>query len=298
MNNLIKKNFTQIPNQLINDQHLSRDSRFLFVYLCSKPDTWKYYVKTIEKELNCSKDTRIKYMNELIKAGWITVAQKQDNAGKFGANEIVLNPYPNFYATVKNELQPQPNSSAAVKDGGGKTSLHINTIEKEILTTKEEEEKAANEKSFAATLFPAEPLKDLLEEKEKTIPPPAPPAGKKEKEYSSEVKRCFKKCIVLFDEHLRPQNKAQQNNWLDTIDKLHNLDGIPFENIIEITTKARADINFWAKNFLSIVKLRKTNKEGIKYIIVFSEQFKTRTPVVNLEAAQQADKEMLEYLKM
>lgn len=124
MNNLIKKHFTQVPNELINDSLISRDARFLFVYLCSKPEDWKFYTKTIEKELNCSKDSRIKYTKELMEKGWITVKQKVETKGKFGANEIYLNPYPNFSDTVKS---PRPKISDADKNGDGKNPTHSNT---------------------------------------------------------------------------------------------------------------------------------------------------------------------------
>ena len=104
MNNLIRKNFTQIPNELINDSTISRDARFLFVYLCSKPDDWIFYTKNVEKALNFSKDTRIKYMKELVEKGWISTQQKKNDKGFFGATEIVLHPYANFSDTEKTSI--------------------------------------------------------------------------------------------------------------------------------------------------------------------------------------------------
>lgn len=159
MNNLISRNFTQIPNALINDPKLSRDARFLFVYLCSKPHDWKYYVSTIQKDLNCSKDTRLKYMKELTEAGWITVKQKVKGDGTFGANEIQLNPQPNFSATVE---VPQPKKSAADNLGGGKSSLHSNTNNSQILNS-EETSKQPAQKAQAAT--PKEQQEDLFGKK-------------------------------------------------------------------------------------------------------------------------------------
>lgn len=124
MENLINKNFTVVPNELINDRNISRDARFLFVYLASKPPGWKFYTATIEKELNCSSDSRKKYMLELVTTGWITREQiKQDN-GEWGAMALHLHPQPKISATVD---LPQPKISAADKNGGGKNRPHSNT---------------------------------------------------------------------------------------------------------------------------------------------------------------------------
>lgn len=291
MNNRIRKHFTQIPNELINDNTLSRDARFLFVYLCSKPADWKYYVKTIEKDLNFSKDTRLKYMKELIVSGWVEVEQIIKKGGKFGANEIVLNPWPKKSPTV----EPQANSSAAEDFGGGKTSPLNNTNTSTNTNKSNNKESIPANETFAGHLFQDQedsPIKKQEQPgKEKKVAP------KKEKEYSAEVKKCYMQCIKLFDEHLRPANKSAQNSWLDTVDKLNRIDKIPFDLITSLVERVRAD-SFWARNFLSLAKLRKTNKDGIKYIIVFSEQFKERKPIVTPHQQAVADKEIKDYLNI
>jgi len=94
------------------------------------------------------------------------------------------------------------------------------------------------------------------------------------KVYSSEVHDCFEKCLNEFDDHLRPSKEAAKNNWMDTIDKLNRIDNIPFEMIHQITKHIRKD-DFWSKNFLSLTKLRKTNGDGVKYVVVFYEKLKS-----------------------
>lgn len=93
--------------------------------------------------------------------------------------------------------------------------------------------------------------------------------------YSKEVYDCFEKCLLCFEEHLHPDTESKKNNWLDTIDKLERLDEVPLDVILEITKKTRED-SFWSKNFLSLTKLRKTNDDGIKYIVVFNENLKNK----------------------
>lgn len=109
-----------VPNQLINDVQLSRDARFLFCYLCSKPEDWKFYNTTIQKELGCSKDSRVKYTRELKVSGWITVEQKKNNDGSWGENEVCLNPYP-----IKSDaVVPCPKVTATGENGVGKSPTH------------------------------------------------------------------------------------------------------------------------------------------------------------------------------
>lgn len=98
--------------------------------------------------------------------------------------------------------------------------------------------------------------------------------AKKNTNFIPEVVECVKQCLEYFPEHLRPTSDSDKVNAYETIEKLHRIDGIPLEHIPNIVKWARGS-EFWSKNFLSITKLRKKNKDGIKYIIVFNEQLKT-----------------------
>ena len=111
-----------VPNQLINDVQLSRDARFLFCYLCSKPEDWKFYNTTIQKELVCSKDSRVKYTKELKVSGWITVEQKKNADGSWGENEVCLNPYP----IKADAVVPCPKVTATDENGVGQITTHSN----------------------------------------------------------------------------------------------------------------------------------------------------------------------------
>lgn len=93
------------------------------------------------------------------------------------------------------------------------------------------------------------------------------------KHFSEEVENCLTSCLKHFELHLLPDDK-EIIDWKDTIDKLNRLDKIPFDKIVEIVQWARND-KFWKPNFLSLLKLRRKNKEKKKYIVVFSEQMKS-----------------------
>lgn len=96
---------------------------------------------------------------------------------------------------------------------------------------------------------------------------------KKEEDFSFEVRNCYLQCYSLFDEDLRPQNNKDTIAWHDTIEKLNRLDKLKFNDIVLITQAARNDV-FWKKNFLSLVKLRRKDKDKIPYWKVFKEKFK------------------------
>lgn len=123
MNNHIRKNFTITPNELINDNSIDIKARFLFVWLCSKPEDWKFHNKVIEKSMRFKKDSRIKYTKELIDAGWISVNQKINNDGTFGENDIVLHPQPIKSITD----DPSQILTEAEKIGSGKNPPHNKT---------------------------------------------------------------------------------------------------------------------------------------------------------------------------
>ena len=156
MINTVRKQFTQIPNELINDVTLHPTARFLFCYLSSKPEEWEYKPSDIEKRCRISKETRLKYMTALKDAGWITSTQKKGVNGEFGSLDIVLHatkqPREEIPAT-----EPREEIPTAEKNGSGKTQPLSNTKINSNTELISNTDVSAN--SFAETLFDTEPLK-------------------------------------------------------------------------------------------------------------------------------------------
>ena len=94
----------------------------------------------------------------------------------------------------------------------------------------------------------------------------------KEHKYSDMVVKSLDPICKLFPTQTRPKTKSEKNTWLDCIDKLERLDGYSPRKVYYIVSKVRND-EFWKNNFLSILKLRKKNKDGIKYINLFEAKF-------------------------
>jgi hypothetical protein len=90
LNNKIKDNFTIIPNDIIRNKNLSDRARFLFCYMASMPDEWKFYQGVMAKELGYTKDTLRKYIEELLQTGYLNREQRRET-GKFDSYDYTLN---------------------------------------------------------------------------------------------------------------------------------------------------------------------------------------------------------------
>ena len=90
LNNKLKENFTLIPNGLIRNKNISDRARFLFCYMASMPDDWKFYQTAMAKELGYSVDTLRKYLEELLTTGYLEREQRRQE-GKFDSYDYTIN---------------------------------------------------------------------------------------------------------------------------------------------------------------------------------------------------------------
>ena len=90
LNNDIKKNFTIIPNDIIRNKNISDRARFIFCYMASMPEDWKFYQGAMAKELGYTKDTLRKYIEELLETGYLNREQRRET-GKFDSYDYTLN---------------------------------------------------------------------------------------------------------------------------------------------------------------------------------------------------------------
>ena len=127
VNNKIKENFTTIPNSVIRNKTLSDRARFLFCYMASMPNDWQFYQSAMAKELNYSKDTLRKYMEELLATGYLIREQRREK-GKFDSYDYTIN------------FSPCMENTDTVKNGSGK----IPNREKSTVTNKDLEQRKNN----------------------------------------------------------------------------------------------------------------------------------------------------------
>lgn len=76
------KGYSKVSNDLWTLEGLSVGARLTLGYMLSKPETWRFFIEAIAKELHVNKDTAAKYVNELITAGYITRERRREN-GRF-----------------------------------------------------------------------------------------------------------------------------------------------------------------------------------------------------------------------
>ena len=95
------------------------------------------------------------------------------------------------------------------------------------------------------------------------------------RQFDDKTKTAFPHFAALFDLKYRPKTETQKNKWLDCLDKLQRLDGYDLREVYNVSKNLRND-EFWQNNFLSILKLRNTDKNGIKYIDRFMVQHKAK----------------------
>jgi hypothetical protein len=89
--------------------------------------------------------------------------------------------------------------------------------------------------------------------------------------FSDGTIKAFDHFVALFPDKYKPKSEAQKNKWLDCLDKVQRIDGYDLREVYLMVKKMRQD-DFWQSNFLSILKLRNTDKNGVKYIDRFMDR--------------------------
>ena len=99
------------------------------------------------------------------------------------------------------------------------------------------------------------------------------------KKLKSILKTIQKKCKdfflsleKIFQNKFLPKTKRQKKEWVKAIDDLWRLDDYHPRKVYIILDKVSKD-DFWNKNCNTILKLRRTNKDKIKYIDYFDSIF-------------------------
>ena len=142
LNNKIKDNFTIIPNDFIRNKSLSDRARFIFCYMASMPDDWKFYQGVMAKELGYTKDTLRKYIEELLETGYLNREQRRET-GKFDSYDYTLN------------FTPSGKKADTVKTRNGKNPTRENSAltnkdfeQTKIITNKDFEQSIENPSDF------------------------------------------------------------------------------------------------------------------------------------------------------
>lgn len=104
---------------------------------------------------------------------------------------------------------------------------------------------------------------------------------KKGESFSPAVENAFFLSLKYFDEAAIPKNELQTNKWKICWERLLELDGYDAETVFSVIKWALND-RFWSKNFNSVLKLRRKDPDGMKFIDRFLKEMEATKPEVKL----------------
>ncbi len=99
----------------------------------------------------------------------------------------------------------------------------------------------------------------------------------KESNIPQSVKTALQHFVVLFPKKYQPTTDAQKLKWANCLERIERIDGYDLRKVYEMVKKMRDD-QFWSGNFLSILKLRNKDKNGILWVDRFMDMQKSGKP--------------------
>lgn len=231
--------FTQVPNEVLDDERLKWADKGLFAYLWRQSDEWQFYESEIIKHAADGRDAFRTAKNHLIKFGYLVIEQTRDKNGRMSLGKWYLNPYPG--RKIIKSLEKAQDKGISTVDGfsvdGKPTTNNTNSNNTNNNNT--------NSK------------KRLLSELASSSDVP-PKNSKKKRQYDPDSKpyRC---AVKLQDEILKNKpdfKKPDLQKWSDTFRLMNERDGRAWKTIGKVIIYATQD-DFWRSNILSADKLRK-----------------------------------------
>lgn len=87
---------------------------------------------------------------------------------------------------------------------------------------------------------------------------------------TEKMQKAFPHFVKLFDKRYQPKTDAQIKSWQVVLDRCVRIDKYSLDDVYLAVKNAR-DSEFWKNNFLTLLKLRNHDKNGIMYIHRFIE---------------------------
>lgn len=112
---------------------------------------------------------------------------------------------------------------------------------------------------------------------------------------SENVEKAYQHFVQLFPKRYRPKTPAAIEKWKVCLDRIERIDGYDLRKVYEVCEQLRQD-SFWSENFLSVLKLRNSDKNGIRYVDRFMERNALRTRPMALNKLKGV-KDLVPYLE-
>ena len=231
-----------IPTAIFKQKDISPGAVGLYCWLFSHDSQTEISKDAILSHFKAGRDTINDRLKELIQLGFLT-RQNARKQGKFSGTNYLLSDVPRTEKPYTEKPRTENQSAAILSDN------YINEI--------------CNDNIYNNNIY-----NNIYNNiNNNNIP------GNSKKVYSDTVKKSFNYFLDLFPEKYQPKSTAQKNKWMDCLDKIERIDEYDLREVYLVVKKMRQD-DFWQNNFLSILKLRNTDKNGVKYIDRFMGQTK------------------------
>lgn len=93
------------------------------------------------------------------------------------------------------------------------------------------------------------------------------------KNFNKTILNAFPHFLKLFPTRYLPETQSQKFKWLDCLEKLEKIDKIDIKQLY-LVVKFIREHEFWSEHFLTLLKLRNKDKNGIKYVHKYFETYK------------------------
>ena len=88
-NNTIQKDllpFTQIVNELLNDNRISFKAKGIYAFMFSKPNNWNFTIKSMAKQSKEGVNAIAEGLKELKQIGWVDYKKYPNGEGRYYLN--------------------------------------------------------------------------------------------------------------------------------------------------------------------------------------------------------------------
>ena len=241
--------FTQVPNEVLDDQKLKLSDKGLFSILWRQADDWQFYESELIKRSDDGRDAFRKSKNRLIEHGYLMIEQTRDKNGRMSTAKGYLNPYPNkkivkcLEKTHDEGVPPVEGFSVDGKPADGETA--DGKPDTNNTNCNNTNCNKTNSKKRVTSELPSSSDTPRAKDKKKVKYEP-----------DSKPYRCARK---LLDEILKNKPDFKIPNlqkWADTFRLMNERDERSWKTIGDVIMFATQD-DFWRVNILSADKLRK-----------------------------------------
>ncbi|GAA7162946.1 hypothetical protein VN0480_14440 [Helicobacter pylori] len=144
----MKFGYTQISNEICNDERVSDIAIAIYAYIKKHATTFKLTIEDIAKRFNRSTKTIYKYLNELKDLGYIEFERERKNDGTFGK----------FFQFIMGNLSKNPSEKQAQKTAqkeAKKDAIHMENNSMWLKPQKQGSNADNTEAQSTSTYFPA-----------------------------------------------------------------------------------------------------------------------------------------------